>query len=231
MGRHTLESFRRHSAPEERQGGLFELEGEHFLEVHLDVLVWTKKGSMIACKGDVKFTRAGMLEHGFGKAMKSLFTAEGLQLTKAEGRGRVYLADRGKKVTILELQDDSICFNGNDVLAFEPALKWDIRMLRSIAGMLSGGLFNVRLEGSGMVAFTSHYDPLTLTVRPDRPVFTDPNATIAWSGHLTPEFKADVSAKTFFGRGSGESLQMAFRGDGFVVVQPYEETGGTKGRG
>ena len=26
-----------------------------------------------------------------------------------------------------------------------------------------------------------------------------------------------------FGRGSGESIQMKFDGDGFVVVQPYEE--------
>ena len=30
--------------------------------------------------------------------------------------------------------------------------------------------------------------------------------------------------KTFFGRGSGESIQMKFDGDGFVVVQPFEET-------
>lgn len=44
-----------------------------------------------------------------------------------------------------------------------------------------------------------------------------------WSGNLTPEFKTDVSLKTFFGRGSGESFQMKFDGDGWVVVQPYEE--------
>jgi uncharacterized protein (AIM24 family) len=40
---------------------------------------------------------------------------------------------------------------------------------------------------------------------------------------LSPEFKTDVSLKTFLGRGSGESFQMMFNGDGFVVVQPYEE--------
>lgn len=49
------------------------------------------------------------------------------------------------------------------------------------------------------------------------------NATIAWSGNLMPEFRKDISLKTFFGRGSGESIQMHFRGNGFVVVQPYEE--------
>ena len=74
-----------------------------------------------------------------------------------------------------------------------------------------------------MVAITTHYDPLTLRVSASRPVITDPNATVAWSGNLQPEFKTDVSLKTFVGRGSGESIQMEFKGDGFVVVQPFEE--------
>ena len=74
-----------------------------------------------------------------------------------------------------------------------------------------------------MIAITTHYDPLTLIVTPDEPVLTDPNATVAWSGNLTPEFKTDISLKTFFGRGSGESIQMQFKGNGFVVVQPFEE--------
>jgi uncharacterized protein (AIM24 family) len=60
-------------------------------------------------------------------------------------------------------------------------------------------------------------------VTPQYPVLTDPNATIAWSGSLTPEFQTDVSLKTFFGRGSGESIQMRFQGEGFVVIQPFEE--------
>ena len=60
-------------------------------------------------------------------------------------------------------------------------------------------------------------------VTPDKPIATDPNATVAWSSNLTPELKTDISLRTFLGRGSGESLQMLFRGQGFVVVQPYEE--------
>lgn len=95
--------------------------------------------------------------------------------------------------------------------------------MKKVAGMVSGGLFNVTLNGSGRVAITSHYEPLTLLVRPGEPVITDPHATVAWSGHLEPNFKTDVSFKTFIGRGSGESIQMQFEGDGFVIVQPYEE--------
>jgi len=74
-----------------------------------------------------------------------------------------------------------------------------------------------------MVAITTHYDPVTLRVTKDTPVFTDPNATVAWSGNLNPDLKTDISLKSFVGRSSGESIQMAFKGEGFVVIQPYEE--------
>ena len=37
-----------------------------------------------------------------------------------------------------------------------------------------------------------------------------------------PSLKTDVSAKALIGRSSGESLQMAFTGQGWVLVQPSE---------
>ncbi|QQE13315.1 AIM24 family protein [Planctomycetota bacterium] len=221
--RYSLSEFVEKTRQKDRGQGLFELESERILEVNLDSMIWTKMGSMISYRGEIKFTREKILEHGIGKLLKKAVSGEGTQLTKAEGQGQLYLADEGKKISILQLNDEAIFVNGNDVLAFEPTLDWDIKLMKKMAAMLSGGLFNVRLEGTGLLAITSHYEPLTLLVEPGRPVITDPNATIAWSGDLMPEFKTDISVKTFFGRGSGESLQMKFEGSGFVVVQPYEE--------
>lgn len=223
MARYSLTEFVTRTAQQDRGQGLFELENERLLEINLNGLTWTKTGSMVAYLGQIKFTREGVLEHGVGKFLKKALTGEGARLTKAEGAGKLYLADKGKKITVLQLAGESLFVNGNDVLAFEPTLKWDIKMMRKVTAMVAGGLFNVRFDGSGMLAITTHYDPVTLRVQPGRPVFTDPNATIAWSGTLTPEFKTDISLKTFFGRGSGESVQMMFNGDGFVVIQPYEE--------
>lgn len=223
MGRYSIQEFTQKYVQKNRNEGLFELEGDRMLEVHLNGMVWTTKGSMISYIGDIKFTREGILEHGIGRMLKKALTGEGMQLTKAEGRGILYLADSGKKVTILKLENESIFVNGNDLLAFEPSIKWDIKFMKSISGMMAGGLFNVRLEGTGMIAITTHFDPLTLPVKPGYAVCTDPNATVAWSGNLYPELKTDISFKTFFGRGSGESLQMKFTGEGFVVLQPFEE--------
>src|SRR5690606_30261497 len=114
-----------------------------------------------------------------------MISGEGLQLMKIEGQGRAYLADAGKQVTLLRLAGESIFVNGNDVLAFETGIESKITMMRKVAGMLSGGLFNMRLSGHGIVAITSHYEPLPLPVTAlGGPVFTDPNATVAWSGSL-----------------------------------------------
>ena len=223
MGRYSIDEFVETTGQRDLGEGMFELERDRLLEVNLDGRVWTKKGSMVAYLGDVKFIREGVLEHGLGKLVKKAVTGEGMSLTKVEGTGKVYLADEGKKISIINLDDQSIYVNGNDLLAFEDSIRWDIKMLRKVAGIMAGGLFNVKLEGTGMIAITTYYDPLTLKVTPDQPVFTDPNATVAWSGSLSPEIKTDISLKTLVGRGSGESLQMAFRGVGFVVIQPYEE--------
>lgn len=223
MSRYSLNEFVQQTKQQDKGEGLFELETARMLEINLNGQIWAKAGAMVSYRGNIKFEREGILEHGLGKMFKKALTGEGTSLMKANGTGKLYLADQGKKISILKLQGEAIFVNGNDLLAFEPSVDWDIKLMRKVAGMMSGGLFNVRLEGSGMVAITSHYEPLTLLVTPDQPVFTDPNATVAWSGNLKPDFVTDISFKTFLGRGSGESIQMKFSGDGFVVVQPYEE--------
>ena len=220
----TLDEFLSKTREDDDNAGPFELESQHLLEVRLNGLVWSKAGAMVARKGNVKFSRQGMMEQGLGNLLKKTVSGEGMTLMKMEGQGRVYLADSGKKITLLRLNGEAIFVNGNDVLAFESTIQHSITMMRSVAGALSGGLFNVRLSGHGIVAITSHYEPLTLPVGGEAgEVFTDPNATVAWSDGVKMEMATDISIGALFGRTSGESIQMKFSGNGWVVVQPYEE--------
>lgn len=220
----SLKEFLDSSEQKDLSSEAFELESSHLLEVKLNGRVWSKAGSMVAYQGAVKFVRQGVMEQGLGNLLKKALSGEGMQLMKMEGNGRVYVADAGKKITLLRLNGESIFVNGNDVLAFEDGIESNITIMKRMAGMMSGGLFNIKLSGSGVVAITSHYEPLTLRVSAETgPVFTDPNATVAWSGGLTPDFVADISLGTLLGRGSGESIQLKFAGEGWVVVQPYEE--------
>ncbi len=223
MGQYSLTAFIQATAQDDTEADAFELENPYVLELNLHGRVWTKVGAMIGYLGNVTFTREGMLDHGVATLFKRVISGEGTSLMKVEGHGKVYLAEKGKKIRILELHDETIFVNGNDLLAMQDTIEWDITMMRRVSGMLAGGLFNIRLSGRGLIAVTTHYEPLTLRVTPNQPLFTDPNATVAWSGSLQPEVITNVTFRTLIGRGSGEAIQLKFVGDGWVVLQPYEE--------
>jgi uncharacterized protein (AIM24 family) len=214
----NLEEFVQSHGPDET-GETFERESSKLLDVSLEGSVMAKAGSMVAYTGDVSFERKST--GGLRGMLKKRVTGEGAVMMQATGNGHLYLADQGKEVQILGLDaGEEISVNGNDVLAFEDSITWDIRMLDSIAGTSSGGLFNVYLEGPGHVAITTHGEPLVVPT----PVTTDPNATVAWSANVSPSSKRDIGIKSLLGRSSGETFQLHFASDGgFVVVQPYEE--------
>lgn len=219
----SLKEFIHDTSQQKAEDGPFQLVTDRFLHVNLEGNLWLKSGSMIAYQGSIRFTREGFFEHGLGRFFKRVFIPEISRLSKAEGKGILYVADQGKKISLIRLSNESLIVNGHDLLAFEPTIRWNIRRTKNISAFIAGGFFQVELTGSGFVAITSYFDPLTLPVSEQEPLCTDPQATVAWSGTLAPSLRTDVSLRTFIGRPSGDSLQFFFRGNGWVVVQSTEE--------
>jgi uncharacterized protein (AIM24 family) len=94
--------------------------------------------------------------------------------------------------------------------------------------MMGGGLFNTALRGDGWVAILSDGNPVLLDVG-SAPTFADAQAAITWSQGVTTSIKTDFKlSKSLTGRSSGESIQMAFGGQGWVLVQPSEGRVGTQ---
>ena len=211
------------TANEPKAGGeTFQLENSTLLDIDLDGTVMAKAGSMIAYDGDISFTGKSSAEGGITGFLKEQATGEGTPVMEATGSGHLYLADQEKKIQLLELDaGQSISVNGNDVLALESSINYEIRTIKSIAGFSAGGLSNVFLEGPGSVAITTHGEPLVL----QPPVRTDPSATVAWS-ETTPGSHVDSALSNMIGQSSDETYQLEFSGsEGFVVVQPFEERG------
>ena len=86
---------------------------------------------------------------------------------------------------------------------------------------MAGGLFNMELSGTGWVAILSDGPPVLLNVA-SAPTFADAQAAITWSSGVTVGLKTDFKMKNLIGRGSGESIQLAFSGQGWALVQPSE---------
>jgi uncharacterized protein (AIM24 family) len=214
-----VKQFKTENAPTESDKQ-FQLENSYTLDVAVEGSLMAKAGSMISYTGDLSFTGQASAEGGITGIIKEATTSEGTPIMNVEGTGHVYLADKEKKIQVLELdQGESITVNGEDVLAFESDVNYEISKMDTLAGAFAGGFTNVYLQGPGHVAITTHGDPIVM----EPPVTTDPSATAAWSG-TSPEVEVNKNLSDMIGQESGERFQMNFDGQGgFVVVQPYEE--------
>jgi uncharacterized protein (AIM24 family) len=201
-------------------GEAFTLQNPRLLKIELSATsVMARNGAMVAYQGDVRFEHKG---GGLGRLLKKAATGESLRLMQATGSGELFLANQAMLVHVLRLNSDTLTVNGSNILAFEAGIDWDItRVKGGTAGVLAGGLFNVGLSGTGLVALVSDGEPLRLDVA-EAPTFADPQAAIAWSGGVSTSLKSDVQARSLIGMGSGESFQLGFSGQGWVLVQPSE---------
>jgi uncharacterized protein (AIM24 family) len=209
-----------HMENESPQPGM-KLQSSKMLKIELDGEMMARQGAMVAYQGQVEFKALGA--GGIGKFLKQKLTGEGVPLMRLSGRGDVFLADEAGEIFIIDLEPgDGLSVNGKNVLAFDPTLNYDIKMVQGV-GMASGGLFNCVFSGTGKLAITAKGTPVVLNV--DQPTYADPQAAIAWSASLqTGIHRADqLGLGTLMGRTTGELFTMSFAGQGFVVVQPSEE--------
>jgi len=198
----------------------FALQNPKLLKVRLDQgSIQSKLGSMVAYQGDVSFEHAG--SGGMGRLLKKAVTGEGQSLMKMTGTGEVFLADQAQDVHLLYLENEKITVNGRNLLSFDSDIDWDIERVQGASAMMGGGLFNTALKGTGWVAILSDGPPVLLDVA-SAPTFADAQAAITWSEGVSTSMKTDFKMKNLIGRGSGESIQMAFSGQGWVLVQPSE---------
>jgi uncharacterized protein (AIM24 family) len=205
---------------EAASGEAFALQNSRMLRVALDGEVMARQGTMVAFQGQVDFEYQG--SGGIGRMLKKAVTGEGVPLMRCRGKGDLFLANFAAEVHLLKLEGDALSVSGHSILAFEPTLTWDIRRIEG-ASMFAGGLFNTILQGTGWVAITAHGTPVVLQT--DVPTFADAQAAIAWSAGLQTSIHRTMKVGALVGRGSGEAVQLAFAGSGFVVVQASEGQG------
>jgi uncharacterized protein (AIM24 family) len=218
---HTKETFVEMSLEPEGPRVGFEVITKRFVRIEVEDYVWIKRDSVIAYHGDLKFRRERVFQaQAIGlKAgpLREAMKRELVPLARAEGKGTLFVSDRGNHNQIIRVGGGSVWVVSTCVLAFQPSLKHEVRLLGGV-GLLSGGIFMIRLSGDGDVAVAMKGDPLTLRVTPDNPVSCDPTAVISWSGDLWPELKTDIEVRTVIGQGGGAAIQMLFQGEGYVVV-------------
>ena len=207
----------------------FSLQNKKLLKMQMNYgPVWAKTGSMVAYQGDVRFENKG--SGGLGKMFKQAMTGEGVDMMQCTGSGELFVADLASEIQVMYLENDMISVNGANVLAFSSSIEWDIHKVQARGAAMTGGLYNVSLRGTGYVAVTTKGDPVALDVA-SAPTFADAQAVVLWTAGVSMDIRVDTGGlKSLVRGGTGETFQMAFGGQGYVLVQPSESViqGGTQ---
>jgi uncharacterized protein (AIM24 family) len=196
------------------------LQNPQMLRVHLGGDVLAVKGAMVAFQGQIRFDheKAGSVS----KLFKKVVTGEDVSLMRVSGQGDVFFAAEAGFVFLIDLTGDALSVNARNLLAFDSHIDWDIKRVQG-AGMLSGGLFNTTLQGTGTVAIHTVGQPVILDCS-QQPTYVDVQACVGWSANLVPQVVSSMNVRSMLRGGSGEAFQYAFHGQGFVIVQPDEWT-------
>lgn len=159
----------------------------------------------------------------FGKAIKGAVTKESAVKPKYKGKGYLMLEPTYKNILLEDVSEweGGIVLDDGLFLACESSIKQDIVVRSNISSAVLGGegLFNLKLQGNGIVALESYVprNELVEIILENDVLKVDGNFAIAWSGTL--DFSVEKSTKSLIGSGvSGEGLVNVYRGTGKVLL-------------
>ena len=190
--------------------------------------VTTQAGAMHWMAGNVNAT-TGVKGVGdfFGKALRASVTNETAIKPEYAGDGTLVLEPTYRHLILLDTAEwnGSVVLDDGLFLACESKLKHKAVMRSNLSSAALGneGLFNLGIQGNGILALECHCprEELIEVVLQNDVLKVDGNFAIAWSGSL--DFTVERSGKSLIGSAaSGEGLVNVYRGTGKVWLAPVQ---------
>lgn len=190
----------------------------------------TQSGAMQWTAGNLNST-TGVKGVGdfLGKMVKGAVTKESAVKPEYTGKGIIILEPTYKHIILQRAEDWATGMTVEDgmFLACEGTVQQKVVARSNFSSAIAGGegLFNLSLQGSGIVALESNVpmDEL-IEVELDNDVLkVDGNLAVCWSSSLS--FTVERSSKSLLGSAvSGEGLVNVYRGTGKVLLCPVAPT-------
>lgn len=160
-----------------------------------------------------------------GKALKGAVTKESAVKPLYKGKGILVLEPTYRHILLEDLSnwEGGMVLDDGMFLACESSVNQSVVARSNISSAVFGGegLFNLKLEGTGIAAlesFVPREELVEISLENDV-LKVDGNFAVAWSGTLN--FTVEKSSKTLIGSGiSGEGLVNVYRGTGKVLLAP-----------
>ena len=190
----------------------------------------SRRGAMLAYKGDVRFVPQMSMGQGVGGFVGRMVAGEQVPMMMTEGNGTVLFGHNGMQTKIVQVTGESLYIEADKLLCYDGGLQAGTMFLgqqgglRSIAqGAMTGqGLFTTVLSGHGTAVMVSHGPVFDLDPS-SKSVAVDPQAYVGHQGNIDVKLDSSVGWRDAVGKGSGEAFQLKCSGHGTVYVQASEK--------
>ena len=201
------------------------------IDIDKDHSAVIQAGSMQWMGGNVQAT-SGVKGIGdfLGKALKGAVTKETAVKPEYVGEGCLVLEPTYKYIILADIGkwgSAGMTIEDGMFLACDANVKSKVVARKNLSSAVLGGegLFNLSLQGNGVVALESNVpeDELIEVILENDELKIDGNLAVCWSSNL--EFTVERSTKTLVGSAvSGEGLVNVYRGTGRVLMCPVAPT-------
>ena len=201
------------------------------IDISRDHSAVIQAGAMQWMGGNVRAT-SGVKGLGdlFGKAIKGAVTKETAVKPEYIGEGFLVLEPTYKYIILQDVSKwGSVGMTIEDgmFLACDANVKRNIVARKTLSSAVLGGegLFNMSLQGNGVIALESNVpeDELIEIELENDELKIDGNLAVCWSSNL--DFTVERTTKTLVGSAvSGEGLVNVYRGSGRVLMSPVAPT-------
>jgi len=164
------------AGPDRPQGSeVFRFLQNNLMEIDFSGKVFIKQGTIYSYSGNLTFWVKDKRPGGVPA------------LVIITGSGKVILTDKGREITFMQVEEETVYVEPTHLLACEETLT---PRYVPIAETGSGPEM-IALDGRGLVALSVASKPLQLSVSPELPVSVPSTSVITWSGSLTPRVVDD----------------------------------------
>jgi len=185
----------------------FTLHENGFLEINFARNVHVKRGTVSSYSGNLKFL-----------AESGLVGTTAQTLVKAQGQGKIFVYEKGRKTFLLDLNEEFIYVEGSNLLALEDTLTYRVEPIYDSSYQRK--IDTVKIFGKGSLAISTHIEPLTLRVTREYPLSISSNALVAWTGNLIPTVVDDKSLENVMIVNTDQAgFKIRFEGEGVVVSE------------
>jgi len=185
-----------------RRPHVFHSLGNNLVEVDFSGKVFIKQGTVYSYSGNLTFWVKDPRPGGHPA------------LVIITGTGKLILTDKGREITFMQVDEETVYVEPSHLLACEETLTPRYLPLGD-----GHGLEILALEGRGMVALSVASKPISLTVTPAMPVSVPSPSVITWKGQLTAHVVDDRQLYEVVLRPGGPGALLRLEGTGRLLVE------------